>query len=90
MKRAVALAVALLPIALAAMGSMASIAACDTPPSSPVNASGPVIAPAHPSPDPPPNRPVIVEDAGSGDAGRVDLGAPDGGAGLGDMDGGRG
>lgn len=38
---------------------------CDTPPSSPATAGVPAIAPAHPSPDPPPARPLVIEDAGS-------------------------
>ena len=67
-------------VALVAIASSA-ICACDTPPVSPVNASVPAIAPAHPSPDPPPGRPVIVEDAGVGATHALDAGA-----GLADVD----
>lgn len=70
---AVAVAVAALVIAASA--------GCDTPPASPVNAGVPGVAPAHASPDPPPGRPVILEDAGRGDGG---TGAFDAGLGTSD------
>jgi hypothetical protein len=58
---------------------------CDTPPASPVTAGVPTIAPAHPSPDPPPARPLIIEDAGSS---RADAAPPtfDGGTDVGGDD----
>jgi hypothetical protein len=55
-------------VALLVLGSVG----CDTPPVSPATAGVPAIAPAHPSPDPPPARPLIVDDAG---ASRADAGA---------------
>jgi hypothetical protein len=65
------------------------IAACgDTPPVSPVSAGVPALPPAHASPDPPPARPIIVEDSGLG-AGRgtaLDAGAMDTDGGAMDSD----
>jgi hypothetical protein len=54
--------------------ALGASAGCDTPPPSPVNAGAPAVAPAHASPDPPPGRPVILEDAGKGGAGASDAG----------------
>ena len=76
-----AVAVPALVLALAGVG-------CDTPPASPATAGVPAIAPAHPSPDPPPARPLIIEDAGSARAdatapafaGGTDVGGDDAGA----------
>ena len=58
---------------------------CDTPPTSPATAGVPAIAPAHPSPDPPPARPVFIEDAS---ASRADAAVPavDGGTDVGGSD----
>jgi len=84
MKSRTMLAIAWVACAALAVGATAG---CETPPVSPSNAAAPTIAPAHASPDPPPARQVIVEDAG-GDAGRVDAGALDLGGGLGVVDGG--
>lgn len=75
-------ALAIACVAAVAVAALAT-AGCDTPPVSPANAGVSTIAPAHSSPDPPPGRPVIVEDAGRGDAGALDAGA-----GLGGVDGG--
>ncbi len=61
------------------------IAACDTPPVSPVSGGVAALPPAHPSPDPPPGRPVIVEDSGLGAGHGTAL---DAGAGATDVDGG--
>jgi hypothetical protein len=73
---------------VASVASVALLGGCDTPPVSPSSAGAPTVAPAHASPDPPPARPVIVEDAGRADAGGAtldaadDAGAADGGAGA--------
>jgi hypothetical protein len=76
-------------LSLFAVASLLLTTACDTPPVSPATVGVPAIAPAHPSPDPPPARPVIIEDAGvavvdSGAGGLVDAGMTDvdGGAGA--------
>lgn len=71
----------LFAVALLVLGGVG----CDTPPSSPATAGVPAIAPAHPSPDPPPARPLIIEDAGSS---RADAAAPtlDGGTDVGGDD----
>jgi hypothetical protein len=78
---------ALLAVAWCACFASVALLGCDTPPVSPSSAGAPTIAPAHASPDPPPARQVIVEDAGV-DAGRADAGSLDAGGGLGDVDGG--
>jgi hypothetical protein len=76
----------LLAVAAGIAGAALAIGAsagCDTPPASPVNTGVTAVAPAHASPDPPPGRPVILEDAGRGDTGAFDAGlglaATDGG-----------
>jgi hypothetical protein len=86
-KSGATLAIAWITAAAVAVGPTAGCG--DTPPVSPSSAGVPAIASAHPSPDPPPGRPVIVEDAGGG-ASRLDAGAGaiELGGGLGGMDGG--
>jgi len=79
-------AIAYAAYAAAAALVATAIAACDTPPASPVSAGTPAIASAHPSPDPPPNRPIIVDDAGLG--GSRDAGGLGAVTGAGDADGG--
>ena len=71
-----------LMVTVASVASLAIAVGCDTPPASPATAGVPAIAPAHPSPDPPPARPVILEDSGaggldSGAGGFVDAGMTD-------------
>jgi hypothetical protein len=75
----------LVVVALLALLVMGAGVGCDTPPSTPATAGVPAIAPAHPSPDPPPARPVLVEDAGNA---RADGAAPtfDGGTDIGGDD----
>ncbi|GAC1561776.1 MAG: hypothetical protein NVS3B10_19400 [Polyangiales bacterium] len=74
----------MLAVAWTASLAVAGVAVgCDTPPVSPANAGAAAVAPAHPSPDPPPARPVIVEDAAGLDAGRLGTTALDAGGGSG-------
>jgi hypothetical protein len=73
----------LLPTVAAIAYLAGAAAACDTPPASPASVGTPAIAPAHASPDPPPGRPVILEDAGRADAAAgapLDVGGDDAGA----------
>jgi hypothetical protein len=72
-------------VALLALLVMGGGVGCDTPPSSPATAGVATIVPAHASPDPPPARPVLVEDAGNA---RADAAAPtfDGGTDVGGDD----
>jgi hypothetical protein len=67
--------------------ALASALACETPPVSPAElaTATPVVAPAHPSPDPPPGKPVLVEEpdaavVADADGGAIAEGGADAGA----------